>query len=242
MTSISPQWLNIPADLKLDFVFIDTEHIPLDRLILSRLCVHYRAQNLAPIVRIPEPDPYQACAVLDGGASGVIAPYMETVEQVQALRGAVKLRPLKGERLERYLRGTEKLEPKLASYIEARNANNLLIINVDSRPALERLDELLAVPGVDAVFIGPHDLSCSLGLPEQYGHPKFSQAVSTIIRKARAANIGVGLHYSEDTEREIGWAKEGANFIIHSSDLHTARMALRAEFNALRKGMGDATV
>ncbi|MBI4560354.1 MAG: aldolase [Candidatus Hydrogenedentes bacterium] len=237
VTSTSPQWLGIASGLKLDFVFIDTEHIPIDRIMLSWMCQVYRAQNVAPIVRIPSPDPYQACMVLDGGASGVIAPYLESVEQVRKLRGAVKVRPLKGRRLENFLEERADLEPKLLTYLRDRNVQNVMIINVESVPALESLDALLAVPDLDAVLIGPHDLSCSLGVPEQYDHPKFMNAVSTIIRKARAAGVGIGIHYSEGIEKEIGWAREGANFIVHSSDLSAARGALRAEFDALRNAI-----
>lgn len=240
MISTSPQAVGVPAGLKHDFVFIDTEHTPIDRIMLSWLCQVYRAHNVAPIVRIPSPDPYQACMVLDGGANGIIAPYVETVEQVQQLRGATKLRPLKGQRLSNFLRGTEQLEPELAAYLAERNAHNVLIINVESKPALDALDALLAVPGLDAILIGPHDLSCSLGVPEQYNHPRFNEAVSTIIRKARAANVGVGLHYSEGVDREIGWAKEGANFIVHSSDNSALKGALSAEFQALRDALGES--
>jgi 4-hydroxy-2-oxoheptanedioate aldolase len=67
----------------LDFVFIDTEHIPIDRVTLSWMCQAYRLADLAPMVRIPEPDAYQACMALDGGASGIVAPYVETAEQAR---------------------------------------------------------------------------------------------------------------------------------------------------------------
>lgn len=64
------------------------------------MCNAYRALGIAPIVRIPSPDPYYASMVMDGGANDIIAPYVETVEQVKALSGAVKLRPIKGMRLQ----------------------------------------------------------------------------------------------------------------------------------------------
>lgn len=100
ITSTSPKWVPAIAACGLDFVFIDTEHIPIDRATLSWMCNSYKLAGLPPLVRIPEPDPYQATMVIDGGACGVVAPYMETVEQVKALRGAVKLRPYKGQRLQ----------------------------------------------------------------------------------------------------------------------------------------------
>lgn len=239
VTATSPHWMGIAASAGLDFVFIDTEHIQIDRRTLSWMCQVFRAQKMAPIVRIPSPDPYQASMVLDGGASGVIGPYVETPQQVQELRGAVKFRPLKGRRLRDFLSGKQPLEQELSAYLTARNAHNLLVVNIESTPALEALDAILAVPDLDAVLIGPHDLSCSLGVPEQYGHPTFNEAVSTIIKKARACNVGVGIHYSEDVDRQIGWAREGANFVVHSSDLRAAKDALSSEFQAIRVALGD---
>ena len=105
--STSPHWPEAVRTSGVDFVFIDTEHIPIERNTLSWMCRTYRALNLAPVVRIPAPDPYQAAMVLDGGASGVLAPYIETPEQVRALRGAVKFRPLKGRVLEQALAGAD---------------------------------------------------------------------------------------------------------------------------------------
>ena len=100
IVSHSPRWLDVIEKLGLDFVFIDTEHIAIDRIELSWMCNAYRALGIAPIVRIPSPDPYYASMVMDGGANDIIAPYVETVEQVKALSGAVKLRPIKGMRLQ----------------------------------------------------------------------------------------------------------------------------------------------
>src|SRR5436190_6773560 len=129
IVSTSPVWLNHAKSTGLDFVFIDTEHIPIDRTTLSWMCQAYCGADLAPMVRIPEPDPYQACMALDGGASGVLAPYVETPEQARALVGAVKFRPLKGRRLHRFLTGEEPLEPELLDYLRQRNAENFLMLN-----------------------------------------------------------------------------------------------------------------
>ena len=90
IVSTSPKWPEAVKDSGLDFVFIDTEHIPIGRETLSWMCRAYAAIGLPPIVRIPSPDPFEACKVLDGGACGIIAPYVETAEQVRELVGAVK--------------------------------------------------------------------------------------------------------------------------------------------------------
>lgn len=238
ITCTAPYWPGAIRNVGLDFVFIDTEHIPIDRHTLTWMCQVYRANGLAPIVRIPEPDPYRACMALDGGASGIIAPYVETVEQVRALRGAVKWRPLKGQRLADIIEGRIEPEPALVEYLGQRNSGNALIINIESVPAIKALDELLAVPQVDAVLIGPHDLSISLGLPEQYRHPTFDRAVRDIIRRARARGIGAGIHFSTGIDQEIAWAQEeGANLIIHSSDISICQQGMLDDFGTLRKAL-----
>lgn len=233
-------WPQKLEGLGMDFVFIDTEHVGIDRHQLSWMCRTYRAMNIAPIVRIPAPDPYQATMALDGGACGIIAPYVETVEQVQALRGAIKLRPLKGKTLQNILDGNDERNDELKSYMEEKQNSQLLIINIESVPAIEALDDILKVPDLDAVLIGPHDLSCSLGVPEDYRHPKFDQAVREILQKARAAGIGAGLHYWAGMDQQIAWAKEaGLNFIIHKSDLIFVVDGLRQELGALKRELGD---
>jgi len=233
---ILPQWLK---GVGLDYVFIDTEHIPIDRNILSWMCQTYRAINLAPIVRIPRPDPYEACKVLDGGASGIIAPYVETVEEVKALVGAVKFRPLKGKKLASVLDGSSNLGPRLAAYLRERNEDRLLVINIESVPAVENMGNLLEVPGIDAVLIGPHDLSVSLEIPEEYSHPKFDKAVRTIIETARAKGIGAGIHFWADIEQEIDWVRHGANMILHHGYITLFTAALREEVNHIREALGD---
>ena len=237
--STAPKWPGIVATLGLDFVFIDTEHIALDRSQVSQMCNSYRFLGLPPLVRIPSPDPYAAAIMLDGGASGVIAPYVETPEEVQQLAGAVKFKPLKGKRLQNFLKGRQDLEPPLMEYIQEHNAGNALIINIESVPAMEALDEILSIEGVDAILIGPHDLSCSLGIPEQYDHPRFHQAVETIIGKARSRNIGAGIHvtYPSGFEKEKEWAKAGANLIIHSADIIAFQTAMLREIDALKSSL-----
>jgi 2-keto-3-deoxy-L-rhamnonate aldolase RhmA len=240
VVSPSPKWPQEMQQLGCDFVFIDTEHIALDRQQLSWMCQTFRALDITPIVRIPAPDPYQATMALDGGACGIVAPYVETVEQVKALRGAVKLRPLKGQRLQAVLDGREQLEPELDSYIAGNCGSNLLIVNIESQPAIEALDDILQVPDLDAVLIGPHDLSCSLGIPEQYRHPKFDAAVRTILGKARKAGVGAGLHYWAGIDQQVAWAKEaGLNLIIHKADLLLFVEFMRKEMMQLKEQLGD---
>lgn len=239
ITSTAPLWGKAVQMAGLDFVFLDTEHVPLERMEIAAMCQLYNALEIPPIVRIPSPDPFRACQMLDAGAAGVVAPYIETVDQVREMVGAIKYRPLKGERLKKILQNPRAVEPELKKYLENYNAGKLCIINIESIPAIENLDQLLKVPGLDGVFIGPHDLSVNMGLPEMYDHPGFEREVEIIIHKCRENNIAVGIHFSETPERQLKWMKAGANIIIHSSDIAIFSQKLAADIGFIRKNANE---
>jgi 2-keto-3-deoxy-L-rhamnonate aldolase RhmA len=224
----------------LDFVFVDTEHISLDRGELSQICRSYQANHITPIVRILSPDPYRASQAIDDGALGVIAPYLETEDQIRDLVGATKLRPLKGEKLKRIQDGSELITDDLKCYLEEYNRGVLTIANIESIPAVDNLEKLLGIDGLDAVFIGPHDLSINMGIPEQYDHPDFIAAVRSIIKAARKYTLGVGIHFSLEPERQIFWIREGVNIVVHSSDMALFQQKLTADLHIIRTAAGDA--
>ncbi len=113
------------------------------------------------------------------------------------------------------------------------------MINIESVPALERLDQILAEPGLDGVIIGPHDLSLSLGVPEEYHNRRFEDAVRKIISKVREKGLGVGIHFSQEAELQIKWAKAGANIILHSFDIALFEQKLKEDITAIRCALGE---
>ncbi len=238
IVSPSTKWPGLITGCGLDFVFIDTEHIALNRETVSWMCRTYTSMGLPPLVRIPTQDPNDATVVLDDGAAGVIVPYVERPEVVRSMAGATKLRPLKGERARRALSG-EDLEPELQTYIETHNAGHILLTNIESVPAMENLDDILAEKGLDCVLIGPHDLSTSLGVPEQYDHPRFLEACAFILGKARAAGIGAGIHHWLSPEKQVQFVDMGANLLIHKADAIFLSEGLRNEVSELRNLLGQ---
>lgn len=234
----SPRWAAALARVGLDFVFVDIEHVARDRNRVEWLCHHFRALGMAPIVRVPEPDPFQAAMVRDAGAQGVVFPYVESVDQAKALVGAVKYRPLKGRVLQDALAGRP-LPGTTAEYLAQANRDAIAILNIESGVAMDALPQLASVPGVDAVFIGPHDLSINLGIPEQYRSPEFDRAVRQIIAVSREHSLGVGIHYDFGMDQEIEWSKAGANIVLHAHDITMAERKVRADFEHLREALGD---
>ena len=231
------------AGVPYDFIFICNEHMPIDRTETSMLCQFYALHGISPIVRISAPDPHEAAMALDAGAQGIVVPYIETVAEVQALVGAVKYRPIKGRFLHELLAGTRQPAPKTVEFLHRFNRDNYLIIGVESVAAYENLDALLAVPGVDGVFMGPHDLTVSMEIPEEYEHPAFLALVTDVVRRARAANLGVGIHYSQAAtpdESFVTLMQEGMNWVLYGADVSLARTEMIKRLANFRAQMGDA--
>ena len=239
ITSASPFWISKIKTIGLDFVFIDTEHNPMDRIALSHLCNSYKGAGLATLTRIPSPSPFDASMALDAGSNGILAPYIESPEQVRNLVGAVKYRPLKGKRLEGVLGGSVELTQNELDFFGRYNEGNFLFINIESQYAIDNLDEILAVPGFDGIIIGPHDLSINLGVPEQFSSKVFLDAVSHIIRKTLEHGKMVGNHFSFGIDYELEWARQGMNIILHSIDLTVFANTMREELNIFRKLFGE---
>ena len=240
IVSPSPKWTKYIGKCGLDFVFIDTEHVGLDLYTLSNMCANYSAHGLAPVVRIPSPDPYEACRALDAGAHGILAPYIESPEQVRRLVGAVHYKPLKGKLLDEVLAGRAALPEAVERQLAGANRNHLLLVNIESRAGMEALDDILAVPGLDGIVIGPNDLSYSLGRPNDYDSPEFNAAVVEILRRARAKGIAAGIHYMGSIDRQIEWAAQtGMNLLFHSGDMHLFVEAARRDLLKFRRSLGQ---
>ncbi|EPR65893.1 HpcH/HpaI aldolase family protein [Cyclobacterium qasimii] len=239
VTSNNPLWPKTLASSGLDFVFIDTEHISLSRKDLAEMCQTYAGRGIIPIVRVYKADHHLICQAIDAGAVGVVIPYVESVSEVQDLIGATKYRPLKGEKLNQYLEGKEKVPVALKNYLDKYNTGQLSIVNIESVPAIDKLEELLSIPGLDGVFIGPHDLSVSMGIPEAYDHPEFVNSVREIIKTSRKFGLAVGIHFSEAIERQIFWIKEGVNMVVHSSDFALFTQRLNSDLDQVRQISGS---
>jgi len=233
-----PRWPRLFARLGLDFVFLDNEHTLLNRETVAWAAQAYAANGIAPLLRIPEASPCQAAMGLDLGAHGIIAPYVETVAQARALVGAVKYRPLKGTALQHALNDDRFPNEATRQYLDGFNPDAVLVIMIESTAGLEKLAEMLSVGGVDAILVGPHDLSVSCGVPEEYDHPVFNRAVAEVIRTCQDHDVSVGIH-CPDLVGALHWAQAGCNFIVLSSDTLFIANGIRRELNQIKQTFGD---
>jgi len=154
---------------------------------------------------------------LDAGFHGVLVPYCETVDEVREVVNAVRLHPLKGEGYNRVRDGGEYPSEATRLYLEKRNENVVVIIGIESVPAADRLDAILDVPGIDAIFIGLSDLGMSVGTPGQYSDPRFVAVVERIIMAAQARGIAAGGHWLTEAD-VMRWMAKGLRFVLFGTD------------------------
>ena len=191
----NPRWTSAISDLGLDYVVIDMEHAPRGRAEVADYLVAIQSTDVVPIVRIPIPDSHYVTMALDAGAHGVLAPYCETVEEVREVIGACKYRPLKGAGVRRVVEEGVFPSEQSRKYLEDLNRNSVCIIGIESVPAVENLDKILEINGIDAIFVGPNDLTISLGIPNQYDHPDYESALRQIIKSCQGKNTPVLIHH-----------------------------------------------
>ncbi len=224
------------ATTPLDFAFVCNEHMPVDRAETAALCQQFSGLGISPIVRLSHASAIEAAMAVDGGADGIVAPYVETVDEVRAMVGAVHYRPIKGRQLCEFVAGVRQPNDATRRFLRRFNRHQYVIIGIESVAAYENLEALIGVEGVDGVFMGPHDLSVSLEAPEEWTNPALHHLIEDTIVRCRAANIGVGVHLStavfsiDQIKRLIGL---GMNWILDGADVTLAAYGMKQRRAAL---------
>ncbi len=235
--SRNPRWSNAMSAFGLDYVIVDTEHSPRGRDDIADFLCAFMFSGVVPIVRIPIPDSHYVTMALDAGAQGILAPYCETVEEAKEVVLAAKWRPLKGALVRSVIETGEFPSAATKEYLENRNRNNVCIVGIESPAGIAKLDDILNVGGIDAIFVGPNDLTISLGHPDEYDHPDYEAALREILSKCKAHNTPTLIHH-QTIPLTQKWLREGARFVLYSSDARTMHNGFRQEFGAI-KSVGD---
>ncbi|MCM0611498.1 4-hydroxy-2-oxoheptanedioate aldolase [Marinobacter sediminum] len=212
-------WLGLPdnsaaeiaAIAGFDWLLIDGEHAPFDlRTIMSHLQA-MAPYDVAPIVRCVEGNTALIKQLLDIGVQTLLVPMVEDAEQAKQLVQAVRYPPAGirglGTSLARAARWNQ-----TPGYLKKANDEICLIVQVETVSAMDNLDEILAVDGVDGVFIGPSDLSASMGYIGDAGNPKVVDTVNKGLSRIRAAGKHAGLLCLDPSLTE-SYIKHGANFV-----------------------------
>lgn len=215
-----------------DFLWFDTEHNMLDWETLLTLVQMSLASGIVPLIRVTDLSYPLVARALDTGAFGVIIPRVETRAEVEQAVSFAKYPPL-GRRGAGGQARNAYLTRSVSEALEEGNALTMVIVQVESKEAVERLDELASVPGLDVVCIGPQDLSISLGVPGAFDHPLFLETVATIVERCARHNIPVGM-VSREATAFARWHEMGIRFLVCGSDGSMLIQAARQDVATLR--------
>ncbi|MFW2543250.1 HpcH/HpaI aldolase family protein [Primorskyibacter sp. 2E107] len=213
------------ADCGFDWMMFDTEHSPLDSITLLPLLQAVAPYPVTPIVRPTCLDAAEIKKLLDIGAQTILVPYIQSPEEAQQAVDAVTYPPAGIRGVAGLTRATR--FATIPGYHKKAREEICLLLQVETRAAMDRIEEIAAVPGVDGIFIGPADLAASLGYPGEPTHPDVIKAVLDSIRRIRAAGLPPGILTLSPDVREQA-IEAGAVFVAGHLDLAALRKGLTA--------------
>ncbi len=230
-------WINFPhhpivealAGSGFAWMLFDMEHTPSDLQIVGQQLLALRGTPVAPIVRVPVHDMAWIKRVLDTGAPNVMVPNIRSAAEAREAVAWTRFAPegLRGVAGSTRAGGWTRYK----DYMARANDEIALVLQIESRQALDELDAICRVDGVDAVFIGPSDLAAALGHRGNAWHPDVQAAIAAAIKTARAAGKAIGI-LAADGKAE-GYLEQGATMVGIGTDLHllvAAADALVARF------------
>ena len=200
----SPQIVEMVAAAGFDWVLLDCEHGTLTLESVELMAMASEASGITAIARPMTKSPEHILQVLDRGVMGVQVPHVNTAEDAREVIAAVKYHPAGRRGLAAGTRAAAyDSHGTLADYVKAANDATLIAIQLEDRPAIENIDELLKVNDIDVFFIGPSDLSQSMGHPGNPKAPVVAEAIDNSFRKMVAAHRTPGTPATAENVREV---------------------------------------
>lgn len=210
----APQVAEIISNSGFDWVLIDLEHSAIS-LESVQNSLQIMGDKILKIVRVPGNDEIWIKRVLDTGCDGILVPMINSAAEALKVIQQSKY-PLEGKRSVGLSRA-HSFDPGFSDYVENANRDLVIMIQIEHKDGVRNIDEILRVKGIDAVFIGPYDLSASMGLTGQQGHPEVRSAIELIKDKCRKAGLPYGI-FGMTAESLIPEVKDGCTFVLCGVD------------------------
>jgi 4-hydroxy-2-oxoheptanedioate aldolase len=222
-----PAFIEIVGLAGFDYAIIDMEHGPLEVETAEDLCRAAQGVGLDPIVRVRKNDAPQIQRALDIGSAGVQVPQIETKADAEAVVRAAKYQPLGMRGVSFFTRAGDYTVYGLTGITERLNAEQMVVVHVEGKRGLDNLEQILTVPHIDVIFLGPYDLSQSFGVPGQINDPRVVKGMEEATAKIRAAGKWAGT-FAGDAEAAKRWINVGVQYISLSVDVGIFARACRS--------------
>jgi 2-keto-3-deoxy-L-rhamnonate aldolase RhmA len=201
-----------------DFIFMDMEHGAYHMETVADLIRGAKSSGIAPIVRVPRLETFFISRVLDAGAEGIMVPMTSTQEQAEAIVRYSKYPPL-GQRGFGAQTGQTDYRPlKASELMREANEHTLVIAQIETEEAIENIDRILGVDGIDVGLIGPNDLSISMGIPDQLDSEELAKAIEKVIESGKRKGKATGIHIGSMGAIKK-WRSKGMTVLAISTDI-----------------------
>lgn len=233
ITTPSPAIAEILVAAGYDWVVVDLEHSAISIEQAGELIRTIDLGGSAPLVRITSNSPDQIKRVMDAGAHGIVVPMVNSAQDARDAVSATRYAPngIRGVGLAR----AQGYGSKFSEYLEWQKESAVVIVQIEHKDAINNLEEILAVPGVDGFIIGPYDLSCSMGIPGEFETNEFKNAMARILKIGLAMDCPAGLHIVEPDLSLLDQAiSEGYRFLAYSVDIRMLDVSARQGIDAAR--------
>ena len=203
-----------------DTLYVDMEHNTLSIDTVCQICISAQQIGITPLVRVPANTPDYICRVLDGGAMGVITPHIRSAAEAREMVDLVKFPPVGRRSAGGALSHYQYRSFPIAETNSAMNEATSLVVMLETVAALDNVEEIIAVDGVDMLLIGSNDLCGEMGIVGQYDHPKLKAAFERAIAAARKVgkHVGVGGMATRD-DLMTQFVRMGARYVSSGTDL-----------------------
>jgi len=227
----APEFIECAGLAGFDFCILDMEHGPVGFETVQQLIRAAEASGIAPIVRTADASEGAVAHPLDLNAAGVQVPQVNSLAAAEGVVAAAKYAPQGARGVCRFVRAADFSAMDRAAYFP--KANKALVILQLEGTAINAYREIVALPGVDVFFIGPYDLSQSLGKPGQVDDPDVQAKIREIIALARAQGKAVGI-FADTPAQAKRWVEAGVQYIAYSVDVGIFTDACRHLVTTLR--------
>jgi len=216
-----------------DFVIIDGEHGPISIESAQNMVRAAETANITSVIRVSNNDESLILRALDIGAQGIEIPQVNSEsDAIQAVK-SVKYSP-QGERgVCRYVRAANYSSMDKFKYFKYANEETMIIAHIEGVDGINNLDEILSVPGIDVIFIGPYDLSQSLGIPGEVNNLLVTEKMKEVILKCKKSKVAVGT-FADDVETAKSWISLGVQYMAFSVDVGILYEASKNIINKLK--------
>lgn len=229
----TPAIAQILKEVGFDFFMLDMEHGAFNLETAAEIVRVARLVDIAPLVRVCGPQYELIARILDQGAAGVMVPRVEARSDVERLVQAMKYPPMGQRGMSSDAPHSQYDFKPLPELIELSNEDTIAIAQIERRAAIENIDDLLSVPGLDAALVGPEDLSVSLGVPGESTSERVTGAIETMVESAKRNGVASAIHMGS-VEPLQGWLNKGMTMVMYASDLDFLMASSRAGLEKLR--------